>query len=187
MGVLIERTVPGTPVTVRVIRNDTLAGTTYYQAVREPNGSTLVNFLSAGRGSEAEARTVANDLWAATVKARGDSRPDVKVNRLKVGVPAGRYAIEIDGVLKFFKIDRPDDGKWKGYTFVNEQAGDELWPVRNGERRRLVTARIGADPAAASKRYGHEIGSCGVCGRTLTDSESRAYGMGPVCRVKMGW
>lgn len=110
-----------------------------------------------------------------------------EVNRIKVGVPAGRYAIEVDGVVKFFKIDRPDEGRWKGYTFVSEQAGDTDHSVRNPERRRMVTARIAANPSAASKRYGQEIGSCGVCGRTLTDAESRTYGIGPVCRVKTGW
>jgi hypothetical protein len=30
-------------------------------------------------------------------------------------------------------------------------------------------------------RYGMLIGKCGVCGRTLTDEESRANGIGPVC------
>jgi len=32
--------------------------------------------------------------------------------------------------------------------------------------------------------YGTELGECGVCGRTLTDEKSRAYGIGPVCRER---
>ena len=30
-------------------------------------------------------------------------------------------------------------------------------------------------------------GSCGHCGRTLTNEESRARGIGPICAGKMGW
>ena len=35
--------------------------------------------------------------------------------------------------------------------------------------------------------YGRELGVCGVCGRTLTDENSREAGIGPVCAVNMGW
>ena len=56
-----------------------------------------------------------------------------------------------------------------------------------GARRGVVLDKIAVDPQAASVRYGHEIGACGVCGRTLTDSDSRERGIGPICAAKMGW
>lgn len=110
-------------------------------------------------------------------------------------VPAGRYAVEVAGgeetdgepVLRFFKVDRPEaPSRWAGYTFVKQLASDEEWPVR-GRRAKVVLEEIAKNPEAASARYGHEIGACGVCGRTLTDAESRARGIGPVCAGRLGW
>jgi hypothetical protein len=98
-------------------------------------------------------------------------------------VPAGRYAVENEeGILRFYRVDRPEAGKWAGYTFVKIMASDEEHPVR-GTAAKAVLAKIAADPLAAMKRYGHEIGSCGKCGRTLTDPASIAAGIGPVCEA----
>lgn len=102
-------------------------------------------------------------------------------------VPAGRYAVEnADGDLRFYKVDRPTEGRWAGYVFVNVLASDDEYPVRGRAKTSILTA-IAADPAAASARYGREIGACGLCGRTLTDEESRARGIGPVCAKNNGW
>ena len=85
-----------------------------------------------------------------------------------------------EGQLRFYHVDRPTEGRWAGYVFVSQQAGDDLYPVKGHARARVLLA-ISVDPAAASRRYGRELGVCGVCGRTLTDPESRAAGIGPVC------
>lgn len=103
-------------------------------------------------------------------------------------VPAGRYAVEDEGVLKFYKVDRPTEGRWAGRTFVSVQASDELHPLRNPTTRKRILALIeAAGPEQASARYGHELGRCGICNRTLTDEASRARGIGPVCAGKVGW
>lgn len=100
-------------------------------------------------------------------------------------VPEGRYAVEQDGTLKFFQVDRPTEGKWAGYTFVKVQASDDLYPLRNKTAREAVLRLIAeAGPEQASIRYGLELGVCGRCGRTLTDESSRAAGIGPVCAAK---
>lgn len=100
----------------------------------------------------------------------------------------GRYAVEFEGKLRFFKIDMPSSGRWVGYTFVKEQAGDEEWPVRQTARRNGVIAAIKTQGVKASALlYGTELGHCGICGRTLTDEDSRARGIGPVCAEKTGW
>jgi hypothetical protein len=103
-------------------------------------------------------------------------------------VPAGRYAVTDpdDGVLKFYHVDKPTDGKWAGYTFVSVRASDDLHAIRNGYRHRILN-EIAKDPQSAMLRFGVELGHCGHCGRTLTNEESRALGIGPVCRQKMGW
>lgn len=101
-------------------------------------------------------------------------------------VPAGRYALALDQI-RFFKVDAPaTSGKWAGRQYITEQAGDALYPVR-GARRAVILAGIAADPRAASIRYGIALGRCGCCGRTLTDPDSRAAGIGPICAAKAGW
>lgn len=50
-----------------------------------------------------------------------------------------------------------------------------------------VGRKIAADPKSAMLRYGQELGECGHCGRTLTNDESRAAGIGPVCARRKGW
>lgn len=102
-------------------------------------------------------------------------------------VPAGRYAVtDRMGVLRFVRVDRPTEGRWKGMTFVKLQVSDDFVPMHKDQRDKVL-ALIAADPEAASKRYGHEIGSCGICGRTLTDAVSISNGIGPVCAAKVGW
>lgn len=118
-----------------------------------------------------------------------------RIDTQMADVPAGRYAIVVgdsdpdgDGsIVKFYKIDRPTEGRWAGRTFVNVQASDEFYPVRNTGERSKILAEIAKDPQAAMLRYGVELGSCGHCGRTLTNEESRARGIGPICAGKMGW
>jgi hypothetical protein len=104
-------------------------------------------------------------------------------------VPAGRYAVEHveDGVLRFYVVDRPTEGRWAGRTFVKVQASDELYPVRGSAGSAVLQRIIKAGPRDASLRYGRELGRCGMCNRTLTDENSRAAGIGPVCAQAAGW
>jgi len=102
-------------------------------------------------------------------------------------VPEGRYAVEHKGVLKFFKVDRPTEGRWAGRTFVKVQASDDWFSIRPTVAKNEILALIGNDVQQASLRYGRELGHCGVCGRTLTDENSRARGIGPICADKTGW
>jgi hypothetical protein len=98
-------------------------------------------------------------------------------------VEQGYYAVKsLSGNqdLDFFKVDKPESGKWAGYTFVKRVIGGRAdVRVRGAEARKALDA-IAAD-ADAGPRYGREIGNCWVCGRHLTDEESRATGIGPVC------
>lgn len=102
-------------------------------------------------------------------------------------VPAGRYAVIVRSKTVFLKVTRPADGPFAGRIFVNIQAGDDLHQVSPAARDLFLTAIELAGPAEASRLYGREIGACGVCGRTLTDEDSRAAGIGPVCQAKTGW
>lgn len=48
-------------------------------------------------------------------------------------------------------------------------------------------AEIAKDPAAAARAYGLKFKHCGICGRELTNPESRARGIGPICASKFGF
>lgn len=96
-------------------------------------------------------------------------------------VADGRYAVEEDGVLKFFKVT---NGRRPGFVFLDVQASDEWHKVSNVTRIRAIVALIAQDAHAAMIRYGHELGECGRCGRTLTDAASREAGIGPICASK---
>lgn len=113
-----------------------------------------------------------------TVAPRGNGAPELRC-------PTGRYALVRDGVMKFYKVNSPTEGRWAGYTFVDAQASDDWWPIRNRESRDEILELIMADGTGleALARYGREIGKCGRCGRTLT-SEWRERGIGPVCNAK---
>lgn len=100
-------------------------------------------------------------------------------------IPNGHYAITFSNdVTRFFKVSSPSKGKWAGRTFLDIQAGDDYFPVRDAVKRSIVLGQIALDPMAASAAYGRLIGSCGVCSRTLTNPQSIAAGIGPVCAEK---
>lgn len=102
-------------------------------------------------------------------------------------VPEGHYSVIIDGETKFFKVEAPTDGQWAGRIFLKIQASDAEYPVKNPTTKAQVLALIAANPKEAMLLYGRQLGHCGHCGRTLTNEESREYGIGPICRGKMGW
>lgn len=133
---------------------------------------TKCDARNTDRAAIAPAGTVTTSDSAAGITRTASSSPDVA---------AGLYAIESPTGLAFYGVDRPTSGRWVGYTFVRRViGGDRDAPVR-GRAAAAVLAAIADDPDAG-RRYGREIGRCYRCNRTLTDDESRAAGIGPVCR-----
>jgi hypothetical protein len=104
-------------------------------------------------------------------------------------VPEGRYAIqrENDNRIMFYKIDKPADGRWKGFIFVSVQAGSEYYPIKNPQSKSVVLVEIAKDPRGAAVLYGKKLERCAICNRPLTDPDSRAAGIGLICAGKQGW
>jgi hypothetical protein len=115
-----------------------------------------------------------------------------EINRIGAGVPAHHYALpnKVGGEndVSFYKIDRPDKGKYEGLTFVNQVLGGGFGSLLLPPARALdVIKRIAADPQTAMALYGHKIGQCGKCGLPLTNQASRERGIGPICARNLGW
>jgi cytochrome c553 len=104
-------------------------------------------------------------------------------------VPAGRYAVQSrtgNNDLDFFRVDRPTEGRWEGYTFVKRIiGGHDDTAIRGAEARQALQAIIDAGTFVAGALYGQTIGKCGRCGRHLTDETSREQGYGPECITKV--
>lgn len=138
-------------------------------------------------------------------KGRGQSSP-------APDIPSGRYALYesgpddepgaysyVDrqdlnppsyGKWVFYQVDKPTEGRWKGYTFTVMLVGapGSYRKVKLGkERRDAVLRAIAADPQKAMVDYGQQSGVCGRCHSPLTDPESLARGIGPICVGKLGW
>jgi hypothetical protein len=101
-------------------------------------------------------------------------------------VPEGFYGLvsRKDGETVRFRVDKPSEGRWRGYTFVKQLDDAGETPVRDASRRQMILRAIASDIRAAYARYGKETGICGCCGRKLTTKVSIKKGIGPVCEKR---
>lgn len=96
----------------------------------------------------------------------------------------GHFAIEADGTLKFLVVKELLAGRHAGRVFVDSMGSDTAYPVKAPATLTAYLTAVLADPKAAAKRYADELDVCSDCGRTLTNDESRARGIGPECWAK---
>lgn len=100
----------------------------------------------------------------------------------------------LGGETKLVFSRAPDNGKNAGAVYVKanggEDAGTYLGKVQHGKffSSRECTPSLAqaveaacADPENAAIAYGKKFGVCSCCGRDLTDPDSVARGIGPVC------
>lgn len=122
---------------------------------------------------------------AAVAAAKWDNEPTAPLPTAKKfeRLPASHYVVTIDGVDKFYRVTwGKKGGKWEGYTFLEAQASDDHWPIKNKDAREAVFAAIREQGVMECiARYGLALGKCGICSKTLTDPDSIARGIGPVC------
>jgi hypothetical protein len=72
-------------------------------------------------------------------KPRENSKVEHAHNAELPDVPAGRYAVDNeDGILRFYSVDRPNQGKWKGFTFLNVWTNNEQHPARGIAAARTI-------------------------------------------------
>jgi len=105
---------------------------------------------------------------------------------VEIVLPDGGYAVPSatgNNDLDFFWVNTPDDGKWKGRTFLTRVVG--------GHRNIRIPAPQVQQACEAIKEHGieksgllfaKELGRCRKCFKHLTDELSRELGIGPWCR-----
>lgn len=84
-----------------------------------------------------------------------------------------------------------------GAIYVKSANGNYLGKIKDGRFMRSFTLRhdeqekeiveLLADPKGSAIAYGKMMGACSCCGRPLTDPESVAAGIGPICASKWGF
>lgn len=105
----------------------------------------------------------------------------LKTPRLTVGPyrfnPAGTASANPGAIY----VKRVEDGEYLGKMmngrFLAKITGEYVQEILN----------IARDPKGEAIKHGHLTGRCAICSRKLSDSESTARGMGPVCAAKYGW
>jgi Family of unknown function (DUF6011) len=141
----------------------------------------------------------------ATAKAEREANAvPVDVNIVAAAFAHAKSAARADGEgIKWLKLnldtftflDMPAKGQWPAAILV-KQGETKIGKIVDGKFQRFFAcddpteARVvaaAADPAAAAKAYGLRTGTCSCCGRELTNPESRAAGIGPICAEKYGW
>lgn len=75
-------------------------------------------------------------------------------------------------------VGKAEDGTVIGFTGKARAAGHDPEAIK------AALDAFESDPLSALKAHGLSTGECGCCGRELTDPESIAFGIGPVCREK---
>jgi hypothetical protein len=73
-------------------------------------------------------------------------------------------------------------------VYLGKVMGGRLFTSRDctTEAAERITA-VASDPKQAAVAYGMKFGACSVCGRQLTDSDSVARGIGPICAENYGF
>lgn len=113
-------------------------------------------------------------------------------------IPVGQgdyanYALEREGAVVFYQVQRPSKGQYAGKTYVKRHSGEGLAKMGWVESGEALDA-IAADPMSAAVLYGRTASRCAICHRKLTDDKAKGpdgltsvqRGIGPKCATKVG-
>lgn len=119
--------------------------------------------------------------------------PKRSITDILVDVADGYYALVSTGHndLVFYRVasnkgfhNPAKKGQRYVQIVIGGKSNETLTGKRAGEAANRLAGLSPAEQAEAMALYGREIGSCGRCGRHLTDEASRARGLGPECASK---
>lgn len=152
------------------------------------------------RQLETVVRLAAQDAERAAARvAQAAAAPAITVEAIEVAFANARG----EGIKRpklrladFVFSPAPATGKNAGALYVKSNGGDYLGKVQGGRFVRAFgvaedvaseVVAVASDPRQAAVAYGKKYGSCSCCGRELSNAESIALGIGPICATKYGW
>ena len=111
-------------------------------------------------------------------KQAGVKRPKLRLDTF-VFSPAAETSANAGAIY----IKNKEDGLYLGKVM-----GGRLFTSREctPEASERIVA-VASDPAQAAIAYGKKFGACSICGRGLTDADSIARGIGPICADNYGF
>ena len=103
-------------------------------------------------------------------------------------VPDSKYALirPSAGQMEFFEV-KTGKGKWSHMQFVDRlvgHPGDWMHYAVRGLEKKRVLEQLDANPKAAAVLFGKHFTICACCGAPLSDPDSIAAGVGPVCATR---
>ena len=122
---------------------------------------------------------------AVRAERRAAVRAAGSVSAPTADVPAGCYALDYEGTLRFYRF-KAGKGRHEGRVFCNRFRSDYLDRVPRNEET-FVREVIATDIAGAAMRFVTEKRCCHMCGRNLTDVPTAIAngGYGPECVKKI--
>jgi hypothetical protein len=111
---------------------------------------------------------------------------------VSLGIPDGRYAIPMGKrngklVFHFYFVNTSRVHKGQYMLRLYGAPGNFRREKMTVPMQTAIADTIKKDPALHSQMFGIQLGICGICGSPLTDPESIARGIGPICFGKSGW
>lgn len=155
----------------------------YIERLRQERGlETTVNYLATLTKKEA---SDAIETLLATPKAAPAQHPDAQPKDVTFTAPEGMHKVGDE----IFKVQRAVHGS--GHLYCKRLIPGEGYGAKAtfvyapGFMKNLSAAtKMTLEEA---KAFGALYGTCCVCGRTLTNEESIAAGIGPICAGKGEW
>jgi hypothetical protein len=122
---------------------------------------------SEAKWSNSNLEALAAEMVALADEA--DALLEAYANRIPEKVGPIRYGETVANVVKSQGSGRLYAKVWNGKSW--EYVAGVIYKLREADRLSLEEAQA----------FGHQTGQCCVCSRTLTNPESVALGIGPIC------
>ena len=146
--------------------------------------------------TKADASAKITEVMATPKEAQAAQAPKDNLTEILADVPDGYYAIDSltgNNDLDFIRVGTNqgrENPANKGKRRVQRYLGGQgITYITFPEQVKFAKVLATFDQTAligARSTFGTQVGRCGCCGKSLTDQLSRALGIGPDCRQKVG-
>lgn len=138
-----------------------------------------------------EGNKIVTEVTPEPMSRRGTMIPMEYLHGLREGYYASRP--DSNQSFTFFRVSRPNRGKFKGALKIQTQHGPELklymviwddqrvYKYSDFSKYENDLLLVTVDMRGCAIAYATEIGNCMRCNTELTDDRSRWYGIGPEC------